>query len=150
METPDTTTPVFADYLRQVMAAHGLTSVADLVRLLEVDQPTVARWLNGQHSRPSLKHLRGIAERLDVPLPILIVEAGLATATEMAIRPARSAALPPEIRAILQLINDPNIPDRYKRILLKGVSQARLFFLEMFQAPREPAMRSKKTAVDRP
>ena len=66
----------FGDFLRQIMERYGHESIADLVRLIGVDQSSVSRWLMGQ-SEPSLDNLNKIANNLGLSMDELLIAAGV-------------------------------------------------------------------------
>lgn len=75
-------TTQLAIFLREIMETYGHQHVADLVRLVDVDQSSVSRYLSGQ-SEPTLTNLRRMANGLDMTIGELMVVAGLATDEEL-------------------------------------------------------------------
>lgn len=132
----------FSRYLRAIQNDHGYESIADLARLLDEEPATVGRWLSGD-SEPSLEKLRRMAPNLRVHIVDLMVAAGLLSTAETGRKASPARPLPKEIRDIMELIDDENIPDYYQKVLLQGVASARKYFLALFRAPKEPAMRQK-------
>lgn len=126
----------FSAFLRGVMDANDIDTAAELARMLDIEPATVGRWLN-EVGEPSLDNLRRMAPNLRIRLGDLMIVAGVATEAELGHKAAAARPLPPEIKRIMELLDDPNISDRYKKILRQGVDAARKFFLEMFRAPSE-------------
>lgn len=108
----------FGDFLRGVMAAHGHESVADLVRLLEIEQSSVSRWLQGV-SEPSLDNLRKIAGKLGTNLGELLAAAGVASREELGIAGGRARRMAPVLNDIQNFVEDKSTSDRQGQFVLK-------------------------------
>lgn len=118
-QRPEPTTNAFGDFLREVSATHGCASVADLVRLIGVDQSSVSRYLSGQ-TEPTLDNLRKIASSLGMSLGSLMVAGGISPAEELGLAPAPQPRLASVLRDAQAFLDHPDSTKKAKQFLLKG------------------------------
>ncbi|HEY6110037.1 MAG TPA: helix-turn-helix transcriptional regulator [Gemmatimonadales bacterium] len=131
----------FGDFLREVQSQYGCKTVADLVRLIGVDQSSVSRYLSGQ-SEPTPANLRKIAAKLGVTLGYLMVHAGIATREDLGMVegspvPLRTA---PVLLAAQAFLDDPTSSRPEKDFLIRSVRALLNITLEAHEgAPHEPS-----------
>jgi len=119
VERAEPTVNTFGEFLRKVMETHQCTSVAELVRLIGVDQSSVSRYLTGQNE-PTLDNLRKIASSLGMTLGDLMVSGGIADAQELGQVATPPRRLAPVLRAAQDFLDHPDTTKKAERFLLKA------------------------------
>jgi transcriptional regulator with XRE-family HTH domain len=122
VERPEPAVNTFGDYLREVMRTYECESVAELVRLLGVDQSSVSRYLTGQNE-PTLANLRKIAEAQGASLGAVMVAGGIATREElgMVIPATPPQRLATALRAAQDFLDHPDSSKQTKQWLVQMV-----------------------------
>lgn len=85
------------------MPEHGCQTIADLVRVLDGDQATISRWLDGSRD-PTLGNYRKVAQQLDRTLAEVLVGAGIPE-EEVGITATKPRRFAPVLVAIQNLLD---------------------------------------------
>jgi transcriptional regulator with XRE-family HTH domain len=112
----------FAKYLRKLMEAQGIADYAELSRLSGVNQTNLSNWRRGL-ARPSHDALRSIAGTLRVKPVLLWIQAGLVEPADLDLsEQPRFDVLPAPVRELVELVDDPHLPDDARTQILDTVS----------------------------
>jgi len=126
------------------METYGCQTVADLVRLVDLDQSSVSRYLSGQ-SEPTMENLRKIARGADRTVGDLMVAGGMATPQELGMVRPPTRRLAPVLRSVQDVLDDPVSTDMEEQFLLKSIRGLLNMVLEARQPViAEPAMRRRR------
>jgi transcriptional regulator with XRE-family HTH domain len=136
--------------LGELLSAAGV-SQAWLAERVGVNEKTVGRW-RGKEFPPKAENVRDVARVLEYPPIHALARVGFLTREEAGLEgdPVKAApAIDPLLRQIQQHFGDPNIPQRVRDNLRRGVKAARDVWLDMarIKPPKEPAApRTDRTA----
>lgn len=132
----------FKDFLVSRMDTMGLT-IAELVRLSGADNSTISNLRSGQ-AKPGIRVLRKLAKGLGMPLPELLVIAGLIEPEDWP-EGKPSPALPPVIQDVLARLNpETGLSEKEKRMLQAGVRRALESFDEFIEEVRRVPIEGRR------